>query len=312
MRKSIFILSAIFILAAMSSCSQSNKFEQAAMEQLKATITEVARDPSSVKLANFETRYLDDSLCIIQFDFTAKNGFGNEITDREEYVYIGSEGKFYEAYHEIDDEDDSVVITEEQYNKTKSGKIYEALDYAGGLRYIAAMFVNEKGREAGNPEGGEFLIPVPTGTGKWELKAYKDEFGEEKGEKYLVLQGKGSFSNSATTGSEMSAILFIDKDGDFSFRLVEYSSSIVKSDDEYLFRVKDSEEEVFNMTLQNTYSAGQMYTFSSASTKQFKAALEKEGVMTIYVKELGAWGTPDTYLFKLDVTGFKKAVSFLY
>lgn len=300
----------LFVLA-LCSCSQKSKLESMAKDQLGKTFKEMAKDPESVKLSNFETVYLDDSLCIIHVDFSAKNGFGNEITNRCEYIYISSNDKNYESYQDITNEEDAIFVSQDKYNKGKKGTIYESLDYEPGLRYLAATYVNGNGREAGNSDGESCYIPVPTGTGSWEMKSYKDEFGEESASKYLVLKGNGVFSNSATTNSKMTAYLFMDKTGDFSFKLIEYNSSVVKSSDSYDYRIKDSEGEVYEMTLYNGKESGQMSSWSSTNKEAIKKILNKGGVITVSVRERYAYSTPDTYLFKLDVTGYNKAASFL-
>ena len=301
----------VLIVLALCSCSQKSKLESMAKEQMEKTFKEMAKNPESVKLSNLETVYSDDSLCIIHVDFSAKNGFGNEVKDRCEYIYISSNGKNYESYQEISKEEDGIFVSQEMYNKEKKGTIYETLDYEPGLRYLAAIYVNGNGREAGNSEGESFSIPVPTGTGSWEMKSYKDEFGEEGASKYLVLMGSGVFSNSATTNSKMSAVLFMDKSGDFSFKLIEYNSSVVKSADLYDYRIKDSEGEVHAMTLYNGEESGQMSSWLSEDKETIKKILNKGGIITVSVREREAYSTPDTYLFKLDVTGYSKAASFL-
>ena len=301
----------VLIVLALCSCSQKSKLESMAKEQMEKTFKEMAKNPESVKLSNLETVYSDDSLCIIHVDFSAKNGFGNEVKDRCEYIYISSNGKNYESYQEISKEEDGIFVSQEKYNKEKKGTIYETLDYEPGLRYLAAIYVNGNGREAGNSEGESFSIPVPTGTGSWEMKSYKDEFGEEGASKYLVLMGSGVFSNSATTNSKMSAVLFMDKSGDFSFKLIEYNSSVVKSADLYDYRIKDSEGEVHAMTLYNGEESGQMSSWLSEDKETIKKILNKGGIITVSVREREAYSTPDTYLFKLDVTGYSKAASFL-
>lgn len=179
-----------------------------------------------------------------------------------------------------------------------------------GLRYLAAIYVNGRGREAGVKDGEEFNIPVPTGTGSWELRAYKDEFGEKGVEKYLLLIGSGVFSNSATTDSKMTAILYMDKD-DFSFKLIEYDSSVAKTDDSYTYRIKDSEGGVYEMTLYNSDSSGQMSTWGAEHFKKMEEILSKGGTITVSVREKNAYSTPDTYLFKLNVDGYEKAKTFL-
>jgi hypothetical protein len=303
-------LSFAVLFIFFSCCNPSSKIEKAAQAQVQATLTELAKDPSSVKFDNIQTKFLNDSLCILQMNWTAKNGLGHEITDHIEYYYIGSKGKFYEAYQEFSG-DGAIFCTEEQYNKQKKGKIYESLSYDEGLRYLTALFTNTSGREAGNSGSGTFVIDVPTGTGQWDLKAYTDEFGEEGNEKYLILRGTGTFSNSATTGSNLSALLFVGKGGDFSFRLIEYNSHVVKSNDNYSYHIKDSEGEVYDMILLNNYSSGQMSSWRSSDVTTMSTILNKGGVFTVAVRELYAYGTPSTYLFKMDATGFGKAIQYL-
>lgn len=306
---SILMLAAM-TMPFMTSCSKSAKLENAAKEQMEATFKEMARDPSSVSLSNIETVYSDDSLCILHCDFSAKNGLGAEVKDKCEYIFISSNGKNYESYIEINNNEEGVFVSPEKYNKEKKGTIYEPLSYEAGLRYFAAIYVNGKGREAGLTDGEEFNIPVPTGTGSWELRAYQDEFGEKGSQKYLMLMGSGVFSNSATTNSRMTAILYMDKD-DFSFKLIEYDSSVVKTDDSYRFRIKDSDGDVYEMNLYNSDSSGQMSSWNSEDTKKMEEILAKGGTITVSVKERNAYSTPDTYLFKLNVEGYTKAKSFL-
>ena len=303
------MLSAL-MLSLITSCSQSAKLEKAAKEQMEATFTELARDPSSVQLSNIETVYSDDSLCILHCDFSAKNGLGAEVKDKCEYIFISSNVKNYESYMEINKNEEGVFVTQEKYDKEKKGTIYESLPYEAGLRYLAAIYVNGKGREAGVKDGEAFNIPVPTGTGSWELRAYQDEFGEKGSQKYLLLMGSGVFSNSATTNSRMTAILYVDKD-EFSFKLIEYDSSVAKNDHSYTYRIKDSDGDVYEMNLYNSESSGQMSTWGSEHFKKMEEILSKGGIITVSVRERNAYSTPDTYLFRLNVDGYTKAKTYL-
>ena len=297
------------MMSLMTSCSESANLEKEAKEQMEATFKEIARDPSSVQLTNIETVYSDDSLCILNCVFSAKNGLGMDVKDKCEYIFICSNGKKYEASVEIN-KDDEVFVSKEKYEEVRKGTIYETLSYEAGLRYRATLYVNDKGREAGVKESSNFNIPVSTGTGSWQPGTYQDEFGEKGSMKYLLLNGSGVFSNSATTNSRMSAILFVAK-GSISFRLIEYDSSIVKSDDYYTYRIKDSEGDVYRMTLHNDNSSGQMFIRDAIDMKVMEKMLLKGGVITIAVEEKEAYSTPDTYLFKLNVDGYTKAKSFL-
>ena len=304
------VILVVMTILFMSSCSKSGQMEKVAKAQMESTFKEMARDPSSVNLSNIETVYSDDSLCIIHCDCSAKNGFGAEVKDKCEYIYIYSNGKYYETFMEINNENEGVFISPEKYEKDKKGTIYESLSYQEGLRHLAAVLVNGKGREAGVKEGEEFNIPVPTGTGSWEVGAYEDEFGEKGAQKYLLLMGKGVFSNSATTNSRMTAILYVDNNS-FSFKLIEYDSSIVKTDDSYNFKIKDSDGDVYEMILYNNNTYGQMSSWNSEDMKKMEDILSKGGSITVSVKERNAYSTPDTYLFKLNVEGYSKAKTYL-
>ena len=289
-----------------------------AEKQMKQTFKEIAKDPSSVKLSDDEIVYNDDSLCIIHVDYSAKNGLGTEVKSKFEYVFIKSNDKYYEGFQEIKNTEDGVYVSKEKFDKEKAGKIYENLSYETGLHYLAAIFINNEGREAGVKDGDFFSIPVPTGTGLWEINSYTDEFGEKGAAKYLVINGKGVFSNSATTDSRMTAVLFVEKSGAFSLRLVEYDSSIVKSDDYYDVRVKDKDGEIYEWVMSNDEESGQMTTSTIFSDQNgtdlnqiMEKILNKGGVVTFAVKERNAYSTPDTYLFKINVSGYKKAKSLL-
>ena len=312
------ILVLLLISIVLVACTQSSKLKSEAKEQMEQTFKESANDPSSVKFSDAEFVFNDDSLCIIHVNVSAKNGFGADVKSKVEYVFIKSNNKHYEGFQEIKNSEDGVYLSKEKFDKEKKGKIYENLSYEAGLHYLAAIFINTQGREAGIKDGTFFRIPVPTGTGSWEINSYTDEFGEKDAEKYLVINGIGVFSNSATTDSRMTAVLFVDKSGDFSLRLVEYDSSIVKSDEYYDVRVKDKDGKIYEWVMINNEESGQMMpsTLYSNQTsndlnKTMEKILNKGGIVTFVIKEQNAYSTPDTYLFKIDVTGYQKAKSFL-
>lgn len=312
MRKITFFFTLLLACGLVIACTQSSKLEGAAKKQMESTFKEMAKDPESAKIENIQTMFSNDSLCIIHADFSAKNSFGHEVKNKGEYVFICSNGKYYEAYQDINGEEAGVFVKEEKYTKDKKGTIYEPLSYEEGIRYLAAIFVNGNGREAGVKDYEDFTIPVPTGTGSWELKSYKDEFGESGASKYLVLLGNGVFSNSATTDSKMSAVLFYDKSGAFALKLVEYDSNIAKDNESYTCRIKDSKGAIFEMTLRNNEESGQLAPdFMEKDNKTMKHILENGGIITVSLRERFAYSTPSTYLFKLNVSGFKKAIKYL-
>ncbi len=80
----------------------------------------------------------------------------------------------------------------------------------------------------------------------WEKAYYVDEFGDETSEYYLRGSFTGTFSNSATTGSELEVYFFCDPKLDsasydaFSVRLIEYGSTVanIKDSDSVTIKIK--------------------------------------------------------------------------
>lgn len=307
MKKLVYLLFLICTLCV--SCSQSQKVSKEATKAMELTIRDLAKNPENVKITNINTVYANDSLCILHFDFTGKNGLGNETTDKMEYLYIVNEGKKYEAFHELGS--DSVFIDQSTWEKTKKGTIYEKLGYDDAIRYLAATFTNSQGRAVGDKSQEEEVnIKVPTQTGKWELKYYSDDFGEKTDAKYLVLMGKGVFSNSATINSRLTVVLFVDGDS-YSIRLFEYDSSPVKDDNaSYVTRIKDSEGTVHEMSLTNSGQSGQIRPYSWENNyDEFVNILKKGGEITVTMSYRN-YGQSD-YRFKLNVEGFNEAIKYV-
>lgn len=275
----------LIMIIIISSCSKTLKIENAAKKQMVATFKEVANDPSNVKVSNIETKFVNDSLCILSADVSAKNGLGVEIQDKCEYIYIMSKGKLYEAYQDVDSDNEGIFQTEEKYAKEKKGKIYESLSYSDGLRYLAAIFVNEQGREVGNKKGDVLSIPVPTGTGVWQINSSQNEFGEKVNDKYLFLTGKGFFSNSATTDAELTSVLFIEESGAFALRLIEYDSNIVKNDDFYNCKIKDPEGNIYEFDLVNDEESGDFHLDNTEAENNMQKILGGGGVVSVSIKK---------------------------
>lgn len=305
-KTAILFMSLLTVL--MISCSKANRLEKEAQEVMNATFHELAKDPESVKLTNIRTVYGDDSLCIFHFNFKAKNGLGIETNDKMEYVYLVAGETKYEAYQGLDG--DSIFQSIETFEKTKKGRIYENLPYESAMYYRSAILINSTGREVGDQaREKDVKIALPTGTGMWEVQAYKDEFGEEGSKKYLRIFGKGYFSNSATTGSRMTAILFVHKTG-FSFRFIEYDSHVVKDDGICRMRIKDSEDIVHDSwSLYNSKSGEMTAYFDQAIFNELQEILRKGGEIAVSA-EMGSY-SKSQYRFRMDVTGYEEALKFL-
>lgn len=301
-------LAVLLILSLIvGGCSRTEKTKEEAEVAMKQLLTEMAKAPQSVKIDETKAIYCQDSLCIYHTVVKAKNGIGIETSERMEYVYLISQGKAYEACHEINY--DSVYVSSQNFENDKKGKFYSSLSYDDALRYKAVVFIMTKGRAVGGKEYNDVELNMPLNTGLWELHQFKDQFQEETGNTYLTLSGKGFFSNSATTGSRLTAIIF-SSSNNISLRLIEYDSSIVKGSGTYSLNVKDGDGDIHQFRLYND-NDGDM-TFSSwedESMPDFIEILRKGGVISCVVTEEDSYGVPSKYYFKFNTSGYLNAIA---
>ena len=82
--------------------------------------------------------------------------------------------------------------------------------------------------------------------------------------------------------------------------------------------MKDNDGQIYEWVMSNDEESGQMTTntfFSDRTDSELNQTMQKilnkGGVVTFAIKERNAYSTPDTYLFKINVTGYKKAKSLL-
>lgn len=306
--KNLFCLIVASFAFIIIGCSKSAKTASEAQSSMEALLKELAHDPESVKVVNLRTAYSNDSLSILHFDFTGKNAFGMNVTNKWEYIYLKQGDKKYEALHELGP--DSIYVDQPTWEKIKKGNIYQDLDYDNAIRYLAATFINGNGRVVGDKSNvQEVNIALPTGTGRWELKRYSDTFGDDTDDSYLVLLGKGTFSNSATLNSELNTALFVD-DENFAFRLFEYGHSPVMADNAYYnTMIKDSKGKVYTFKLWNSGQSGQIGSPSKEDYNEMLEILNNGGEVSV-VMTYDSYTTSD-YKFKMNVDGFNKAIKYL-
>lgn len=299
----------MFAVFALASCGNASKVKSDAEKAMVQLFKEVAKVPESVKVDEIEVMFSDDSLCILNANFTAENGLGHEATSKYEYVYLISKGQAYEAYDEVGE--DNVYITPENFDREKKGKIYEELPYDQAIRHLASVKMIVSGRAVGDKEGNDVEIPMTLKTGLWEKRQFSNSFNEKTDESFLLLTTKGVFSNSATTGSDMTALLFVTKNS-ITLRLVEYNTSLVKDDESYTFRVKDSEEVVHYFRLYNDYDGDMTFSsYSGEGEDGFRELLEKGGVVICMIEENSRYGTPSKYYFQLHLDGYNEAITLI-
>jgi len=103
----------------------------------------------------------------------------------------------------------------------------------------------------------------------WEIQYFVDEFGDPTDSAYMVGTFEGSFSNSATSNSELLVYLYYySSENDFAFRLGEYGDSLANyySDDLMTIHMK-LDGETYAVELFGTAPTGDLYFYDTISDR---------------------------------------------
>lgn len=156
----------------------------------------------------------------------------------------------------------------------------------------------------------EAIIKEIDPMGKWEVHHYTDDFGEITNKKYIILNGRGVFSNSATINSDLIVDLLIDKSS-FAFELFEYGSYPVNYDDEYFItEIKDSEGIIHKLYLYHT-SSSRISNYNENDYNEMVDILKKGGNIKVLMKYKLYRYSSIKYRFNLNVDGFENAIKLL-
>ena len=141
---------------------------------------------------------------------------------------------------------------------------------------------------------------------KWEKRYYEDEFNNPTSDAFLAPTDilSGTFSNSATTNSKLSAYLRVDNEY-CQIMLWQYGSYLVKAssitDYDITILLPNGTKKYFTGTM---YKNGQVIYFDDYS--EIVSLLKStNGNLKIYIKEDSDYGVNSTYLFEVNTSGFK-------
>ena len=141
---------------------------------------------------------------------------------------------------------------------------------------------------------------------KWEKRYYTDEFNNPTSNAFIapIDYLSGTFSNSATTNSRLSAYIRVNSD-DCEIMLWEYGSSLVKA-----YSTTDYDITILLPNGTKKYFTGTMYKNGIAiCIDDYNSIISllksTNGTLKIYIKEDSDYGVNSTYLFELDTSGFK-------
>lgn len=102
----------------------------------------------------------------------------------------------------------------------------------------------------------------------------------------------------------MSALLYYNQ-GQIIFRFVEYNLYVVKGEEDFYMRIKDSSGEIHEIRCYNTKNGN----IHPCDLTEMMTILNKGGIMSVSTK-MGKY-SESTYIFKIDVSGFDKAKELL-
>ena len=146
----------------------------------------------------------------------------------------------------------------------------------------------------------------PTNLGVWQIRYYVDEFNNPTTEGYITtkLYVEGTFSNSATTNSNLKVIWLIDKDS-VAIKLLEYGRNVVKSSYDatsYSISMLDADGNKTSMTGTMYKGSDRIYIDSDFESIVLNA-LAKNGAVTFKITETGKYAS-SSYLFKMEDTSY--------
>lgn len=147
----------------------------------------------------------------------------------------------------------------------------------------------------------------PDNMGMWEVAYYVDEFKLPTDEKYIRNKEtiEGTFSNSATTNSQLLVRFLIDKD-DLAIMLYEYGRNQVKnaySSDRQYYNVTMMDTDGTRHTLQGyIFAGGDRIFFSESDEKTILNALLQNGTVRFALTETKR--SSDTYVFTIEDSSY--------
>ncbi len=152
----------------------------------------------------------------------------------------------------------------------------------------------------------------------WDIQYYTDSFGDTTDIKFITTKAqaiKGTFANSATSGSDLYVLPLAGRDSNgvdyFHIGLIEYGSIIVKGGlkypTKYTIQIKDSKGMVYRMTAINYDTR---LVVDDRYLAELFTLLGKGGMLKFYIVETNRPTTNYKFTFE-DTTGFREALESL-
>lgn len=161
---------------------------------------------------------------------------------------------------------------------------------------------------AGGGDGGDADPAAASTLGLWSVNYYVDDFQQPTEDWYITTntQFSGTFSNSATTNSNLLAQVAYDYQDNITIFLWEYGRSQVKNSssnyvDEYDITMRD--QNGADQKLSGTvYCGGDRVVIEGADKDQVVTAMKQPGTVSFHIVESDR--TTTSYLFSIETDNF--------
>lgn len=149
----------------------------------------------------------------------------------------------------------------------------------------------------------------------WKEMHITDEYGATTNEKYVYTDIYGSFSNSATTNSNLRVRLTVEKDSTIEVALYEYGSEIVK-DQVHTMKVRHNDTTIYRddyFRISNDGWAYLAYRENERHICEQRPYIYEGGKLEFAITERRDYGgVPSTYKFTIeDASIIKDALNIL-
>ena len=136
----------------------------------------------------------------------------------------------------------------------------------------------------------------------WEVKRYVDEFGDPTGNIYIEKNEYGTFSNSATTNSDLTVNVMVDS-ASIKFIFYEYGSHQKKGDGFLTFKCKTEDGKIEEFRLYNPENG---YLFLDGREADFRKFFFENTKIKCSCKDNSESGE---YHFQLNTQGLKEVMT---
>lgn len=149
MKKTILSMLLAVVAVVLVSCNKASSFEKQAKKQMEITLKEMAKNPETFQINNVETKFCNDSTCVLHVKTKGQNGFGGWSTSNLEYIYVKSSCNTYECVTDLEEE-------KTVYNMVKD--LYEEYRKPENNGLLKMKMLNGKGWENETKESRANMI----------------------------------------------------------------------------------------------------------------------------------------------------------